>query len=411
MTNHWIDLANADMVMIMGSNVAENHPVATRWLEAARSRGAVILSVDPRFIRTSAFADHYCTIRSGTDIAFVGGMINYAIENQRINTQYLIDNTNAAFMVGTDFRFHEGLFSGFDPAGFRYDKSKWSFELDGSGLPQKDETLSNDRCVFQLLKNHFKRYDLRTVCDITGAPTDQYEKICDLFTRTFRNDKSGTWLYAMGATQSSHGVQNIRSYSILQLLLGNIGIAGGGINALRGESNVQGSTDMAILYHLLPGYLKSPTSRDDSLEAYPKAYTPTSPDLKSANWWQHTPDYMVSLLKAWYGYRATSENGFCYDYLPRRSGHHSYMSLFKDIDHEVVKGLVLFGQNPVVSGPNAGREQEALAKLDWIVAVDLFETETACFWQKDMTEAERINTEVFQPARVRGRSRGDQIQR
>ncbi len=395
MTNHWIDMANADAVMVMGSNVVENHPIASKWLEAARDRGAVILSVDPRYTRTSAFADHYCKMRSGTDIAFVGGMIHYAIENHRINRQYLIDNTNASFIVGRDFDFHDGLFSGFDPATFKYDKSKWAFEMNASGLPVKDETLENDRCVFQLLKKHYNRYNTRTVCDITGAPEDQYEKICDLFTRSYRKDQAGTWLYAMGATQSSHGAQNIRSYCILQLLLGNIGIAGGGINALRGESNVQGSTDMAILYHLLPGYLKSPTAGDAGLKSYLDAYTPTSPDPKSANWWQHTPKYMVSLLKAWYGDHATAENGFCYDYLPKRSGNYSYLSLFKDINAEIVKGLILFGQNPVVSGPNAGMGKKALAKLDWIVAADLFETETTCFWQENMIEAKNIKTEVF----------------
>ena len=395
MTNHWIDLANADVVMVMGSNVAENHPVAARWLEAARSKGAVILSVDPRFTRTSAFADHYCKMRSGTDIAFVGGMINYAIEKQRINRQYLIDNTNAAFIVGNDFDFHDGLFSGFDATTFSYDKSTWAFESDESGRPKTDESLGHERCVFQLLKNHFKRYDIRTVCDITGAPEDLYEKICDLFTRSYTNSKSGTWLYAMGATQSSHGAQNIRSYCILQLLLGNIGIAGGGINALRGESNVQGSTDMAILYHLLPGYLKSPALKDVSLDAYLEAYTPETNDPKSANWWQNTPKYMVSLLKAWYGDHATAENGFCYDYLPKRSGNYSYLSLFKDIDQEIVKGLILFGQNPAVSGPNAGRERQVLSKLDWLVAVDLFETETACFWQENPDEAKNIGTEIF----------------
>ncbi|SHK93663.1 formate dehydrogenase alpha subunit [Desulfatibacillum alkenivorans DSM 16219] len=395
MTNHWIDMANADVVMVCGSNVVENHPIASRWLQKARERGAVILSVDPRYTRTSSFADHYCRLRSGTDIAFVGGMIRYALENNRIHSEYVTNYTNASFIISPDFEFHEGLFSGYDQEARSYDKSSWAYECDASGAPLRDETLAHERCVFQLLKKHFDRYDLRTVCSITGAPEDAYEKICDLYTSSGQADKAGTWLYAMGATQSTHGAQNIRTYAMLQLLLGNIGVVGGGVNALRGESNVQGSTDMALLFHILPGYLKNPNASDQSLEQYLKRCTPVSNDPQSANWWGNTPKYMVSLLKAWFGEHATPENNFAFDWLPKHSVNNSYIPLFEAMHKGDVQGLILFGQNPAVSGPHAGREREALSRLKWMIAVDLFETETAGFWKRPGVNAKDIDTEVF----------------
>ena len=388
-------MANADVVMVCGSNVVENHPIATRWLQRARERGAVILSVDPRFTRTSAFADHYCQLRSGTDIAFVGGMIRYALEKNRIHHDYVARYTNASFIISDDYDFNEGLFSGYDPATRSYEKTSWVYQTDDSGNPVKDFTLTHERCVFQLLRKHFDRYDPQTVCSITGAPLEAYEKICDLYTTSGQSGKAGTWLYAMGATQSTHGTQNIRTYAILQLLLGNIGIAGGGVNALRGESNVQGSTDMALLFHILPGYLKSPNQTDHNLEQYLKRCTPVSNDPQSANWWSNTPKYMVSLLKAWYGEYATPENGFAFDYVPKYSGNRSYIPLFEAMSQGEIQGLILFGQNPAVSGPHAGKERNSLANLKWMVAVDLFETETAGFWKRPGVDPSEISTEVF----------------
>ena len=235
MTNHWIDMANANVIMVCGSNVVENHPIAAKWLQKAREEGAVILSVDPRYTRTSSFADLYCKMRSGTDIAFVGGMINHALENDRIHRDYVTRYTNAPFIVSKKFGFNEGLFSGYDPATRSYGGSSWAFEMDEKGIPRQDPTLQHERCVFQLMKKHFARYNPETVCNVTGAPRDVFDKICNLYTATCEPDKAGTWLYAMGATQSTHGTQNIRAYAILQLLLGNIGVAGGGVNALRGD--------------------------------------------------------------------------------------------------------------------------------------------------------------------------------
>ncbi len=395
MTNHWIDMIHSDVVMIMGSNCAENHPVALRWLQRAKERGAVILSVDPRFTRTSSFADHYCKLRSGTDIAFVGGIINYALQNNLIHKEYVAEYTNGSCIISKDFAFHEGLFSSYDSDKRSYDKKSWGYELDENGVPKRDKSLEDPRCVYQLLKKHFARYTVDLVSRITGAPPDDFTNICKILTSTHTPDRVATWLYAMGTTQHTHGTQNIRSYVILQLLLGNIGRAGGGINALRGESNVQGSTDMCLLFHIIPGYLKSPTIDNVNLKAYLDQWTPKTNDPMSANWWSNYPKYMVSLLKAFWGEKATNKNDFCYDYLPKRSGNYSHISLFEHMYAGNIKGLFCFGQNPAVGGPNVNMEREALHKLDWLVAVDLWDTETADFWQRPGVDPTSINTEVF----------------
>ena len=369
--------------------------VATKWLTRARERGAIIVSVDPRYTRTSSFSDVYCKMRSGTDIAFVGGMINYALQNDFIQKEYVRNYTNASFIVNEQFSFHDGLFSGYDLATRSYDNATWAYVLDETGNPARDMTLQDPRCVYQVMKKHFSRYDIDTVCRITGSPEDLYQKICERYTSTCMPDRVGTWLYAMGTTQHTHGTQNIRTYAILQLLLGNVGLAGGGVNALRGESNVQGSTDMCLLFHILPGYLKSPTQHDQTLEQYIKNYTPTTTDPNSANWWGNTPKYIVSLLKAWYGEHANRENEFGYQYIPKRSENCSFISLFEAIHAERIKGLILFGQNPAVAGPNVQKGWTSMGKLDWMVAVDLFETETANFWNRPGVDSKNINTEVF----------------
>lgn len=400
MTNHWIDMVNTDVAMICGSNAVENHPIAARWLEKAKEKGAIILSCDPRYTRTTSFSDHYCKLRSGTDIAFVGGMINYALQNDRINHEFVRHYTNATVLINPEYGFDEveGLFAGYDPEKRAYDSSKWRYELDEQGIPKRDMTMQDPRCVFQLLKKHFSRYTIDRVCSITGSPKEDYRKICDVYTSTWAPDRVGTWLYAMGTTQHTHGTQNIRSYVVLQLLLGNVGKAGGGINALRGESNVQGSTDMALLFHILPGYLKTPSAGQETLEAHLAASTPKSNDPLSANWWQHYPKYMVSLLKAFWGDHATKDNQFCYPYLGKIDGNFSYISLFEAMHDAQIKGLFCFGQNPAVGGPNSNKEREALANLEWLVCVDLFETETSVFWhpkRRKGVDPTKINTEVF----------------
>jgi formate dehydrogenase major subunit len=395
MTNHWIDMKNADVVMICGSNAVENHPIAARWIAKAKEKGAVILSCDPRYTRTTAFSDHYCKLRSGTDIAFVNGMINFALQNDRIQREYVRQYTNATFLVNPDFGFTDGLFTGYDEATRSYDKSRWAYELDEKGVPRRDSTMQHPRCVLQLMKKFFARYDVDTVCNITGAPKEAYRKVCDIYTSTWAPDRVGVWLYAMGTTQHSHGTQNIRSYAVLQLLLGNMGMAGGGVNAMRGESNVQGSTDMALLYHILPGYLAAPAAPMQDLAAYLDKVTPRSNDPLSANWWQNYPKYITSLLKSFWGPHARKENDFAYSYLPKLTGNHSYMALFEAMHAGRINGLFSFGMNPAVGGPNSNRAREALAKLDWLVAVDLFETDASVFWKRPGVDPSKIGTEVF----------------
>jgi len=406
MTNHWIDIGNSDCIMIIGSNAAENHPISFKWVTKALERGAKLISVDPRFTRTSSKAHIYAPIRSGTDIAFIGGLIRYVLHDmernpQNYNLEYVREYTNASFLIDPNFKTAtdlDGLFSGYDPAKRAYDKSTWKYQLDENGIPKRDKTLKDPNCVFQLLKRHYSRYDVDTVCKITGTPKDIYLEVCRTYAATGKPGKAGTIMYAMGTTQHTYGTQNIRTYAILQLLLGNIGVAGGGINALRGESNVQGSTDHCLLAHILPGYLKVPINKDENLAKHLERATPKNKDPKSANWWQNYPKYIVSLLKAWYGDAATKENDFGFNYLPKISApatDYSWISLFEAMYAGKIKGLMCWGQNPAVGGPNAEMERKALENLDWLVAVDLWETETAAFWKRPGVDPSKIKTEVF----------------
>jgi len=392
MTNHWIDLQNTDCALIIGANPAENHPISFKWLLKAQEKGAKIISVDPRFTRTSSKADIYGSLRSGTDIAFIGGLFNYVIENKLYHEEYVAKYTNASFLVHEDFDFHDGLFTGYDETKRSYDRSSWAFQKDEQGNILRDETLTHERTVFQIIKKHYSRYDIDTVVAITGTDKDSYLNIAKTFGATGASDKTGTILYAMGTTQHTVGSQNVRSYAMLQLLLGNVGRPGGGINALRGESNVQGSTDFALLSHILPGYIGVPTSAEKhaTLQDYIKNETPKT------GYWSNKPKFMVSLLKAFYGPNATPENEFGYHYLAKGNKNYTHISMFEAMYNGEIKGLFTFGQNPVVGGPNAGKEQEALSKLDWLVAVDLWETETASFWSEEAGgNPAEINTEVF----------------
>ncbi|MCK5589642.1 MAG: molybdopterin-dependent oxidoreductase, partial [Dehalococcoidales bacterium] len=276
MTNHWIDIKNSNCIMIIGSNAAENHPLAFKWVTKAMEKGAKLISVDPRFTRTSSKANIYAKMRSGTDVAFIGGMIKYVIEDiekhpENYNMTYIEEYTNATLLIDPNFKGPadlDGLFSGYDVGKRVYDRSSWVYQLDDKGIPKRDLSLKDPNCVFQLLKKQFARYDVDTVCSITGTPKDVYLKVCETYTAMGKPDKASTIIYAMGTTQHTNAAQMIRSYSILQLLLGNVGVAGGGINAARGQSNVQGSTDHCILYHILPGYLKTPQPEDVDLKAY-----------------------------------------------------------------------------------------------------------------------------------------------
>jgi len=413
MTNHWNDIANADVIMAIGANPAENHPAAFgHMMEARDMRGAKLISVDPRFTRTSSKADIYAPIRSGTDIAFIGGMIKYILDDMDLNPNnynmtYVTEYTNAAYLIDPSFKGPEdleGLFSGYagglneaDGARRSYNKSTWQWQKDAQGIPLRDKTLKNPNCVFQLLKKHFSRYTPVMVNTICGTPEDTFREICRTYAASGKPGKAATIMYAMGTTQHTYGAQNIRSYCILQLLLGNIGCAGGGINALRGESNVQGSTDHCLLFHILPGYLGVPQSVDGSLAQYLDRLTPKSNDPLSLNWWKNYPKYIVSLLKAWYGDAAQPDNDFGFHYLLKvNAGQNTtHISMFEAMDKGVIKGLMCWGQNPAVGGPNSNTERGAMDNLDWLVVADMWETETANFWKRPGADPAGIDTEVF----------------
>ncbi len=397
MTNHWIDIGNSDCILIMGSNAAENHPISMKWVGKAMEDGATLLSVDPRFTRTSAKADFYTALRSGTDIAFLGGMINYIISNNLYNKEYMAYYTNASFILGKKYGFKDGLFSGYNKKTRSYDKSKWAFDKDKKGIPERDHSLKNSRCVFQQLKKHFSRYNIKKVSAITGTPRADLEKVYKTYAATGKKGEAGTIMYAMGWTQHTVGVQNIRTMAMIQLLLGNMGIAGGGVNALRGESNVQGSTDHCLLWHIWPGYLKTPRASNTSLEAYNKRWTPKTNDPLSANWWGNYPKYSVSFLKSMFGENATPFNGFGYDWMPKADDgkHYSWLDLFDAMYRDEFTGFFAWGQNPACSGANANKNREAFAKLDWMVNVNLFENETGSFWRGPGMDPKKIKTEVF----------------
>ena len=397
MTNHYVDFRNADVILNMGGNVAENHPVSFKWVQAAKDKGAIFIHADPRFTRTSSKADIFVRLRSGTDIAFFGGMIKYILDNNLYDEFYVKNYTNASFMVNPKYSFDDGLFSGYNPGKRAYDKSTWALEKDDQGIPKRDMTLQDPRCAFQLLKKHYSRYTLQKVSEITGTPTGDLEKVYKAYGSTGTPDKAGTVLYAMGWTQHTVGVQNIRTMSIIQLLLGNMGIAGGGVNALRGESNVQGSTDHALLYHIIPAYMPTPRATWATLEDYNKT-TPASKDPRSANWWKNRPKYIVSLLKAMYGDKATKENDFGYAWMPKLDAGQdaSWLNLFDEMYKGAFTGFFAWGMNPACSSAHAGKVRQALTKLDWMVNVNVFDNETGSFWKGPGMNPKKIKTEVFQ---------------
>jgi formate dehydrogenase major subunit len=396
MTNHWIDIRNSDCILIMGSNAAENHPISFKWVTEAMKRGAKLISVDPRFTRTSSKADFFTPLRSGTDIAFLGGMIKYIIENNKYFKEYLAEYTNAAFILADKFDFKDGLFSGYDPKTRKYDKSMWAFEKDAKGVPKKDRTLQNPRCVFQLLKKHYSRYDLDTVMEVTGTPKEDLLNVYDMYSATGQKGKAGTIMYAMGWTQHTVGVQNIRTMAMIQLLLGNMGVAGGGVNALRGESNVQGSTDHCLLFHIWPGYLATPSTKWPTLADYLNR-RPKSGDPLSANWWQNEPKYMVSILKSFFGKNAKKGNEFGYQWVPKLDAgeDYSWLTIFDEMYKGTIKGLFAWGMNPACSGANSNKNRQAMTKLDWLVNVNIFDNETGSFWKGPGMDPKKIKTEVF----------------
>lgn len=405
MTNHWTDVQNANLILIIGANPAENHPASYTHIMRAQSAGGKVISIDPRFTRSSAKADVYAPMRSGTDISVIGALINYVITDiearpDHYNLTYITEYTNAPFLVNPDFKGPvdlDGLYSGYNTATRSYNKSTWAFQLDENGVPKRDKTLQDPNCVFQHLKRHFSRYTFAKANEIAGIPEAKLQEIADLVTATGVPDKTMTIMYAMGATQHTYGTQIIRGYCILQLLLGNIGLAGGGINALRGESNVQGATDYCLLFHILPGYLPMFMDTDYTLADYNARTTPHSNDPKSLNWWKNRPKYTVSMLKSWYGANGTPDNDFGYDWLPKIDAgtNYSWIPLFKNMYEGNIKGLMIWGMNPIISGPNNTQTIQAMEKLDWVICSDLWEIESANFWKRPGADPSSINTEVF----------------
>ena len=400
MTNHWIDIRNADVIMVMGSNAAENHPISFKWVMKAKEKGAKLISVDPRFTRTSARADIYAPIRSGADIVFLNGMLKYILDNKLYDDFYIKNYTNAPFLVNEDFQMPgelEGVFSGYDDKNRKYNKKAWAFQTDADGVVKKDNSLSDPFSVFQLLKKHVSRYDIDTVEKITGTPKDKVMEIYKAYASTGVPDRAATIMYAMGWTQHTVGTQIIRTMAMIQLMLGNMGVSGGGVNALRGESNVQGSTDHCLLFHILPGYLKTPRASTQTLQEYNEKWTPKTKEPMSANWWGNYPKYSVSLLKAHYGAAATKDNDFGYSWLPKLDDgqNASWLMIFDEMIKGNFKGFFAWGQNPACSGANAGKVRKAMAKLDWMVNVNLFDNETGSFWKGPDLNPADIKTEVF----------------
>jgi formate dehydrogenase major subunit len=446
MTNGWVDIKNTDMMLIMGGNPAENHPCGFKWaIEAKRNRNAKMIVVDPRFTRTAATSDLFLQIRAGADIALLGGIVSYAIENNRIAKDYIVNYTNAAFIVKEGFKLPEdGLYSGFDPATKTYDRSTWNYEdgNDAGGvaaathaatdnaaksagmtmgkaattptplppLPSKvayDLTLQHPRCVFQLLKQQYSRYTPEMVERITGIQKDQFLKAADLFTSVRKDGdlkKVATIMYAVGWTQHSFGTQIIRTAAILQLLLGNVGRAGGGVNALRGHSNIQGATDMGGVFDSLPGYLKVPSPADTDLAAYLKRITPTASKpapWDSFNYWSNTPKFAVSYLKSQFGDAATKENDFAFDYMPKVDRNYSWTQIWDNMYRGSVKGMLAFGMNGVAIGPDSQKNIDALKKADFLVVGEIYPDETSEFWKSPgitPEEMKTINTTVYRLA-------------
>ncbi|MGB2800326.1 MAG: formate dehydrogenase-N subunit alpha [Dehalococcoidia bacterium] len=379
MSNHWIDLANSDCFLVIGGNAAESFPIAFKWMTRAMEKGAKLIHVDPRYTRTSAKADLYAAVRPGTDLAFVGGIIRYVLDDMEAspgnyNMEYVKEYSNAAFLINPAFTGPadtlDGLFSGWD--GSKYDKSTWQYQLDGSGAIKMDKTLQDPNCVFQLLKKHFARYTDDKVVEITGTDKATFQQICQTYAATGKTGKAGAIVFSSSACQRSIGTQTVRTFGILQLLLGNMGVAGGGLDGITGAVNGLGCTLQGLVNHWGPGggSVRMPNSNEQTMAAY-----------------GGTKGRFASILKAWYG---DTDHNTSFNYLPKRAGSYDWQSLFKAIDDGTIKGLICWGINPAVSAPNSGAARQSLRKLDWMVVIDLWETETAAVWQ-----LADCDTEVF----------------
>jgi formate dehydrogenase major subunit len=402
MTNSWTDIGNTDLAIVMGGNAAEAHPCGFKWVtEAKANRGAKLIVVDPRYTRTASVSDFYAPIRQGTDIAFLLGVIRYCIENDKVQWEYTKNFTNAALIVKDGFSYKDGLFTGYDAEKRDYDRSSWDYEIGSDGFAQVDLTLQHPRCVWNLLKQHVAVYTPEMVERICGTPKEKFLTVARMISETAAPDKAMTSMYALGWTQHSHGSQNIRTMAMLQLILGNIGVRGGGMNALRGHSNIQGLTDLGLLSQLMPGYLNMPVEKEVDLKTYMagRQFKPLRPGQTS--YWQNYGKFFVSLQKAMFGAAATAENDWAYDYLPKLDvPAYDILRTFELMHAGKVNGYFCQGFNPLLAFPNRGKVAASLAKLNWLVTMDPLDTETSRFWENhgeyNDVDTKAIQTEVFQ---------------
>lgn len=400
MTNNWVDIKNANVVLIMGGNPAEAHPVGFKWvIEAKINNGAKVIVVDPRFNRSASVADMYAPIRAGSDVAFLLGMINYLLQHDKIHHDYVKAYTNASLIVNEGYQFDEGLFSGFDATTKQYAKGTWHYEFDQAGHAHQDLTLSHPRCVFNLLKTHVSRYTPEMVSKICGTPEEDFLQICEIMASTSVSNRTATFLYALGWTHHTSGAQIIRCSGMIQLLLGNIGMVGGGVNALRGHSNIQGYTDLGLLSLRLPGYLNLPSDKQQTMEQYLAGCTPTEQLPDQVNYYKNTPKFFVSLMKSLYGDHATRENNWGYDWLPKWDQSYDMLAFFDRMYDGKVNGYIAQGFNPLAAMPDVNKIRTSLAKLKFLVVIDPLQTETSTFWRNhgefNDVDPSKIQTEIF----------------
>src|SRR2546427_4137431 len=415
MTNHWRDIKHADVILINGANPAEAHPVGFQWFVKAKldptkgpgaGGGAKLIHADPRYTRTSAVSDMYLRIRTGTDVAYFGGLINYVLQNNLYHADYVKNYTNASFVVKQGFDFNDGLFTGYNATTRSYDISTWGYETEGApldGAPgttqakaKRDPTLQDPRSVFQLLQKHYSRYTPEMVSSITGIPKEQFLEVAKIVGEMGRPDKVMTIVYAVGLTHHTTGGQLIRAGAVLQLLLGNIGRPGGGMNAERGHANIQGNTDHAISWEILPGYLRIPAPGQKNLDDYVKASAAKRSDPHSWNFFGiNYRNFMVSLLKGWYGDAATKTNEFAFNFIPKPAKNASWMTIYDQALKGKMEGLILSGMTATSIGPDSNRVMQALGNLKWLVVMDPLPTTSSEFWHAPGVNPSSVKTEVF----------------
>ena len=400
MTNHWTDIKNADLVLIMGGNAAEAHPCGFKWVTEAKAHNkARLLVVDPRFTRSASVADYYAPIRTGTDIAFLGGLINYLLENDKIQHEYVRNYTDVSFIVKEGFSFEDGLFNGYDAEKRTYDRASWDYELGEDGYVKTDPTLQHPRSVYQLLRKHYERYTPEMVERVCGTPKEKVQQVWDMIASTSAPDRAMTIMYALGWTQHSVGAQMIRTGAMVQLLLGNIGMPGGGMNALRGHSNIQGLTDLGLLSNSLPGYLTIPQEREQTLQDYLTARTQLPLRPNQLSYWRNYKKFHVSLMKAWFGDAAQAENNWAYDYLPKLDKLYDMLQVFELMDEGKMTGYICQGFNPLAAAPYKAKLLRGFSKLKYMVIMDPLVTETSEFWKNygahNDVDTASIKTTVF----------------